>query len=633
MTLSSKSAKFFLLGFLVLQSLSAQADPDTKDYPEIYPFVPFGVTHLYERVERVSEDPNFIKNIFDIAVKGLNQSATAQQPWTSTYWPLNKGLIADPYYEKLQILRPRYELSWTRNYNHLTKRTYKVHPYIYELSQEELNRLAPSEKYDLLLGDTSFDLTNRLRNYMQKWGSKKEHGFLSSLDKVGGRAIELAEYMVENYTTPDGKKMYHSIEEALPKAIELRGGLAEYIAQDMVAQGEANSIVQAMPEAMEKAIEEQKNYVLKDKNSLMALWEGICHGWATAAGIVPRPLHSVKFGLPNGKVLNFYPTDIKGLASLLWANSLIQDQKFIFKDKEGNALKDENGDPKIGGGVIMQGLRCNEKRPSKDEWGRFYDSAPDYYSKKLEPRCVGVHPAIWHMSLVNIIGKQGRSFIVERKVKEAVDNHPLSSYKSRFFNPNTGDYGPLSEVIQPLDEADQFYKFRNPKTKFIVGVETTMTYLDWERPNRDETDSPEKDKLKDIEMLYDLELDAEGNIVGGQWRTTEVGKNFLNIGADRTQPDFFWTITKDWKKTGYFDEFELSEWKSMSAPAPADWKQQALAAHAFMYQQTHSMGWNEKCEVIHKRSDKLIEVPCEFRINKPQPLINVVNKLIELSRE
>src|SRR5690606_28832577 len=139
---------------------------------------------------------------------------------------------------------------------------------------------------------------------------------------------------------------FRNINEAMPKAIELQGGLAERIATEMVQRGQYRNYVEAMPVAINQAQREASNYVLQKKNSLMALWEGICHGWATAAGIVPRPIHTVDIRLPSGKNLRFYPSDLKGLASLLWANSLVQDTKFV--DDEGNVS---------GGGIISEGDR------------------------------------------------------------------------------------------------------------------------------------------------------------------------------------------------------------------------------------------------------------------------------------
>lgn len=646
-----------MLAVLSMTSFQAVADVQRKVYPEIYPFVPFKTEKINNDVKRLTEDKAYIKNIFDMHVgdlfsgktfkKDKDGNVTVFQPWTSTYWPLNKGLIADPTPTKnpYNPMNIRYAVDWKHNYNKLRARKRSVHARINEkdkkgrwiFNNNALASLAASEKYDLLLGDLNFPLTTQIWSYMNNWGSKKENGFLSSFDVVGGQALELAKKMVS-------EGQYENIDDALPKAIELRGGLTEHLAEEMVKDGKYSSIQEALEEAKTIATSEAKNYAPKKKNTMMALWEGICHGWSTAAGIVPRPKKSVVFNLPDGRELKFYPDDLKGLAAMLWANSLIQDGKYNPVNEKNENLVAENGEKAVTGGIIMQGLRCNNKKPKTDEWGRYYDAAPDFFSKKLEPRCVGVHPATWHMGLVNIIGNQGRSFIVERKIKAAVDNHPLSAYDMKFFNPYNGKYGSLADSVRPLTEDDQFFDFRNGETKLIVGVKTTMVYMDWETPERKSSDQEAFDSPKEVEMLYDLELDADGNIIGGQWRTTEVGKNFLNIGAGHTQPDFFWVVTKHWRRAGeiknqskaYFEPLEgLSTWNSDKGELPGeDWKIAAQHAHSFKYQQTHDMGWNEKCEAINiKKKGPIIEVPCEHKVNHPQPLINVVNELIRLSNE
>src|SRR5690606_24999070 len=93
-------------------------------------------------------------------------------------------------------------------------------------------------------------------------------------------------------------------------------------------------------------------YRIPKANKLMALWEGICHGWAVAAGGSARPLKTVNIRLPNGKILPFYPDDIKALISLMYANSVVQDN------------------------VIVEGLRCDDKRPERDKFGRYIDELP-----------------------------------------------------------------------------------------------------------------------------------------------------------------------------------------------------------------------------------------------------------------
>lgn len=604
---------------ILMVSFSAIADVNEvalRNYPQIYPFIPLDQKEFIKSVKTFTEDKNYIINIYDVENQGLSRANAKVKPWMSSYWPLNKGLIADPYIEKLgwNPFRLHREVSWQANHRRLTKRIKKIHQKWHRLDQDELDELSPSEKYDLLLGDTSFKLTKELRDYMYKWGSKKEFGFLTKLDKVGGGALNFAKEMVRN-------GQFSNVESALPLALELRGGLADKFAAHWVKTGHYNSFEQALPAAINRARTEARKYELEDKTVLMGLWEGICHGWSTAAGIVPRPTRTVSIRLDHGKYLNFFPSDIKGLASLMWANSLIQDSLIIDGTSENVS----------GGGVIMEGLRCNNPDPETDQWGRFYDATPDKYSKKLEPRCVGVHPALWHLALVNVIGKQGRSFIVERKVTEKVDNHPLYGYRSWYFNPYNGKYGSLTDSLKEITPKDQFYRFRSPEAKFIVGVKTAMTYIDYDRPSRSKIDHPGLDKTETIEMLYDLELDSQGNIVGGQWRAKEVGKpNWLLSRAKRTQPDFFWVITKNWQR--FFPEnTQISPWRDLSRRPPRDWLAAAHRASDFKYRQTQEYGWNKTCKIVHKDTDRVMEVPCEFEINKPQPLVNVVNTLLKLS--
>ena len=115
MKINNLILKTLVLGTGLSVATAAFADPEIGKYPEIYPFVPFDSNYIYERVERISEDSKFERNIYDMVEAGLASAKTKTQPWMSTYWPLNKGLIADPYAEGIQLHRPGYELSWTRN--------------------------------------------------------------------------------------------------------------------------------------------------------------------------------------------------------------------------------------------------------------------------------------------------------------------------------------------------------------------------------------------------------------------------------------------------------------------------------------------------------------------------------------
>ena len=608
-------------------SQAAMAD-FTPSYPAIYPFVPAETSKIYSDVKRVSEDKNFLKNFRQIVRSGLSKAKTKEKPWTSSYWPMNKGLIADPY-EDDGI--PYYVdigwVAWEQNYDSFKKRLKEVLPYVDQMSEEELAELAPSEKYDLLLGDKSFDLTRRLWEYTNKWGSQKENAFITKVLLVGEDSLDLAnDYIARNF--------YSNVDDAFTNSWNLKETLSAQTALELVAQGKYSTPERAFSEALSIAKKEGENFVLEKKNSRLAAWEGICNGWATAAGLVPRPRKTVDIKLPNGKKLRFYPSDIKGLAALYYVNSLIQDSAQIGAD----------GLPSTQG-TVSAGLRCNLQSVKTDMWGRKYDHKDDPFNKSSHPirdsRCSGVHPATWHMGLVNLIGKQKRSFVVERKVGAAVDNHPMYGYEMTYFNPNTGkEEKDLYDNIERIDREDQFFQFRNPKARYIVGVENVSIYMDYAKPNRDKTNSEEDDSEVEKKMWYDLELDENYNIVGGQWRAVKVGTppdsrpgSRIKPRLNHNQPDFFWTITKGYQKTGWFEnETSIAPWKDKSVAPPRSWLNLAKSYHDFNYLMTVEGGNAGLCRVLDTRSGKYKKVYCEQSYNKPQPLINVLNGLVELAK-
>lgn len=644
------SRNLFILAGTCLSFQSASA----KTYPEVYPFIPMsleGVSGIYYDVRKVTEDRKFLKGINDIVSLGYDKEGkTETKPWSSSYWPLSKGVIADPYEESSVPYYVDWSwVEWEGNVDEFKKRKKEILSKVYELSEEELEKLAPSEKYDLLLGDLSFDLTHRLWDYMSRWGSKKENGFKVRDLLVGEDMLEEARNYVE-------KNWYTDVKSAFKNSWTLNSSFSTKFAVEMVESGEYPDVQSAWPFALEKAKKEAKNYVEEEKNSFIAGWEGICNGWSTSAGTEPRPRKSVSFKLPNGKKLKFFPDDIKGLVSLYYFNSIIQNE--VYGE---NLAKD--GVPNIQGTVSV-GLRCNLQRAKRDEWGRMYDhvddpfNGPNSFTGRRDSRCAGVHPAKWYLGLVNLIGKQGRSFIVERKVGPAVDNHPMYSYKMRYFNPNSGYFkDTIYDAIVPIDKNDQFRKFRNKEAKYIVGVENVVTYLDYKRPKRKEIDSEKEDSDVDRKMWFDLELDKDLNVVGGQWRAKLVGKvEFHRIGGEERmrdynhkQPDFFWVLTKNYKDSGLFDdEKDLETWSDKSKVPPKSWKEKAIGSpltgegfakgqtdgyHGYYYNaKLRPWGSPESCRMKNKKTDKLITTLCDFETNKPQPLINVVNALLDLAK-
>lgn len=536
--------------FANAQSTYEECDPETQDCTSagrvtepsklIYPHRPFATSHINQRLNAINEGKKYISNVYEMEAKGLNAANTTTQPWGGSYWPLFQGMVGNTYHDKdykTFIFSIRRNLDWKKNVNDYKKRAQRVHPNINNLSEKELAELAPSEKYDLLLGDTSFDLTNRIWAYAEKWGNEKKWGFLS--------AIEI----------PDG-------------------------------------------------------YRLPEANKMMALWEGICHGWAVASGHSPRPEKTVEVTLPNGKKMPFYPNDIKALISLMWANSTIQSN------------------------VIFEGNRCNKKNPDKDKYGRYIDVTLDRDDLELTPRCADVHPAIFHMALVNVLGVEGRSFVVDKTAEAAIANQPVSGYELRYFNPMTGDEGPLSAsvVSRKTYAKDPFRVSRNTESTHIVGVEVKLKYVDWEFPVKAYVNSQEDDKISSFDFIYDLELDTTGKIVGGQWRTNRQSINYAFDGKTH-QPDFFWVVPRDWKN--YFKPMaNLPKWNfQKSTTPPKEWIPAAHGAHSFVYEESKKyFGVSPKCPVFPIKKGNPIKVDCEFRYPRPQPLINVVEMLLKQSK-
>lgn len=520
-----------VVGVLAISLISISAMAQDQN---IYPFKPVPKAVIAEKVLRLTEDANAIKNAFEIDRKNLNNGKTAAQPWGGSYWPLNQGMIANNYHHKTFFNF----LSWKANYRNYVNRSEKQHADPYSMSEDDLAELSPAEKYDLLLGDTSFDLTNRIWDYSTRWGQSKKWGFLSSID------------LPEGYRVPKG-------------------------------------------------------------SSMMAWWEGICHGWALASGLYPRAEKTVDITLPNGKKLPFYPNDIKALVSLMFANSVLQDN------------------------VIVEGLRCKAKNPKKDKYGRYIDREPKKPGDESLPSCADVHPAVLHMTMVNVNGVQGRSFVVDHSAKASVANQPVEGYSLKYFNPKNGKKGNLPDSLIRVSDykKDPFKSARHVGTFYILGVTMDLRYVDWETPKPKKTNFESDDKIVTQSFNYDLELDKDGNIIGGQWRTYRNGRLAPFKAVKTNQPDFLWIAPKDYMK--YFKPANVEAWDpSRQTTPPASWKNAAFGAHAFTYNVTKEYGFNEKCTVIgEKRRMGVKEVPCEFKYPRPQPFIPVVNKLLELSRQ
>ncbi|WP_020410181.1 pre-peptidase C-terminal domain-containing protein [Hahella ganghwensis] len=248
-----------------------------------------------------------------------------------------------------------------------------------------------------------------------------------------------------------------------------------------------------------------------DRYGSVETWMGLCHGWAPAAYMLPRPKHSVTVTSTEGRDIKFYPSDIKALGTLLWAEA--------------------------SPGVRFIGGRCNTKRPEKDENGRILDQA-----------CFDSNPGSWHKSVVNQIGVNKRSFVIDATYDYEVWNQPVISYVYNYFNPQTGEsYESAEDAIIAMSDYtnDKFSDYRGPDATHVVGVQMRITYMVETGPAHREIDRPSYDGVFSVRYMYDLELDANGEITGGEWYTNR-------------HPDFLWTPAPGAHAVSYYNPPETT---------------------------------------------------------------------------
>lgn len=260
-------------------------------------------------------------------------------------------------------------------------------------------------------------------------------------------------------------------------------------------------------------------------------WMGLCHGWAPAAYMMERPKRAIKVIAADGKTpILFYPSDIKALATLLWA--------------------------KYTPSVRFIGGRCNVKEPKKNENGRVVDQD-----------CFDNNPGAWHMAVVNQIGVNKRSFVIDATYDYEVWNQPVVSYQYRYFNPQTlRPVSTLREAMVPVAQfsRDKFKQFRAKNAAYVVGIAMDLAYVVETMPSTDLRDGPQTDAINNVSYQYDLELDAQGNIIGGEWYTN-------------AHPDFLWTPAANVKAKTPGDQMlsrmgaDRVRWTGKSA-IPREWQ-------------------------------------------------------------
>lgn len=345
-----------------------------------------------DRAEDLVEDES--KMVFTLAdMESLNlvSKNLSQKPWSDTYWPLAEGTLGNRYNDSNMHFG-----NWKDARDYVS-----ANPAKELIRKKEFDLLSPSEKYDLLLGLGTENLTKA------SWAEGESY-----------------------------YKEYGTVET----------------------------------------------------------WMGLCHGWSAAAMMMPNPSKRVDVETNAGKFA-FYPSDIKGLATLLWAKGQFQ-SRFI-------------------------GGRCNTKRPPVDDSGRI-----------IEADCLDNNPGTWHLAIVNQIGIFDRSFVMDASYDYQVWNQPVYGYEYSYYNPQTKKESKnLKEAIVKISNwnSDERRSVRAAETKSVVGINMRVTYVSENSPSITES---QETNLTSVDFQYDLELDSQNKIIGGEWYSSG-------------HPDFLWVADKN----------------------------------------------------------------------------------------
>lgn len=236
-------------------------------------------------------------------------------------------------------------------------------------------------------------------------------------------------------------------------------------------------------------------------------WEGSCDGWAFASINEKPPVRSVKVKNVAGQEIIFYPSDIRALLTLLYSDYRI----------------------------ASFGSDCYDKKPALDGAGRARDQG-----------CRDTNPGLFHTVLVNQIGIGKRGFTMDTDFSAETWNYPVKSYKLQYFNPQTNQsyMNPMHSAVSIKDYTrDRYALHRSHRVASVIGVNVQLDYQIEALPTTASKLDHNYERSFSNGYRYDLELDAEGNIIGGEW----------DQGSQQNHPDLVSFVSTNYINKSRFD--------------------------------------------------------------------------------
>jgi len=223
-------------------------------------------------------------------------------------------------------------------------------------------------------------------------------------------------------------------------------------------------------------------------------WEGLCHAWAPATMIFDEP-YPIEIEGPLGHKIAFGASDIKALLTyFMHINNGAQSARTKFL-----------------------GSRCNlDFNTYKEQLMKGEITEEQYKEIISTASCNDANAGAFHMVLSNQLGIMKEGFVADITRDQEVWNYPIFAYKSYVMGEN--------DKVSP-DAAPGTVKELRVSTTIFHSISIMQTWF--LAPKRPKAEVPFDSAYKSEKYEYTLELDNEGNIVGGEW-------------ISESRPDFIW---------------------------------------------------------------------------------------------
>lgn len=249
----------------------------------------------------------------------------------------------------------------------------------------------------------------------------------------------------------------------------------EFKTREQVAAMSLDELKRLSPAEKFDIVRGDYNYTLtkrvRDENSrLNPKWMGLCHGWSPAALYHTEPAPNTVAN-PEGIMIPFGSSDVKALLTYHYAIDQFNSYGYEYL-----------------------GRRCpsNASRAFND------------------PRCRGPNPGAFHIILTNFFGLRKEGFVGDVDSGGQVWNQPITGFTTQIL-----------EERAPSSHANEL------AVKEVL-VRTKLYYAKENGPFWNPVVGTNLQKEAYREYEYSIELDANDNIVGGEW--PKKGEH----------PDFFW---------------------------------------------------------------------------------------------